>query len=138
MSPKAARAVAVNAGNCCSWKCRISISKSFYVSLWILLTKNFPLSAEHYCRNYACIAFVLLVFPFSLIFFFLFFYDKCFSKGFHRKLQINQRGEISVNNFYFTKYLCAIPHLVDYSGIASFNLKNNMLTVIIYFWKENT
>lgn len=127
--------------HCCSWKCRISISRSFYVSLWILLTKIFPLSAEHYCRNYACIALLFykivpLVFPFSLIFFFLSFYDKCFSKGFHRKLQVNQRGEIGVNNLYFTEYLSAIPHLVDYFGIASFKLKNNVLTVIIYLLLE--
>lgn len=127
--------------HCCSWKCRISISRCFFMSLWIWLTKFFPLRAEHYCRNDACIAFVLynivpLVFPFSLIFFFLSFHDKCFCRGFHRKQQINQRGEIGMNNFYFTEYLCAIPHLVNYSGIACFNLKNNMLAVIIYFQKE--
>lgn len=69
------------------------VNKNFSTKCWALLQK--------WCLYCICVFYntVPLVFPFSLIFFFLSFYDKCFSKGFHRKLQINQRWEIGVKSF---------------------------------------
>lgn len=131
--------------HCWSWKLRVWISRRVCVSLWKLWTKKFPLSAEHYCRNDACIAFVcyrtlcqlcFLSLSFSSFFPFLIC---AFLRGFTGNCRhINQRWKVGVHNLYFTEYLRAISHLVSYSGVASFHLKNNILAVITYFLKENT
>lgn len=130
--------------SCRSWKRRGWISRRVCVYFcgnyeqknfhWVL-----SIIAEMMPVLRLCVIQHLCLLCFLSRFFFLPFLISAFLRGFTGNCrQIDRKWEVGVCNLYFPEYLCAISHLVSYSGIASFHLKNNTLAVVTYFLKENS